>query len=75
MLEARIIEPITYSEWIILMVVQENKMGGIIICMDLWKLNDACLHYPFPSPFIDAFLENIGGQEAYSFTNGFSGHH
>jgi hypothetical protein len=25
--------------------------------------------------FIDEVLENVGGQEAYSFTNGFSGSH
>jgi hypothetical protein len=30
---------------------------------------------PFPTPFIDEVLENVGGQEAYSFTDGFSGYH
>jgi hypothetical protein len=75
MLEAWIIEPITESEWIILMVVQDKKMGGIIICVDLWKLNDAFLHDLFPTPFTDEVLENVGGQEAYSFTNGFSRYH
>jgi hypothetical protein len=43
--------------------------------MDLRKLNDACLHDPFPTPFIDELLENVGGQEMYSFTDGFSGYH
>ena len=38
-------------------------------------MNDACLHDPFPTPFIDEVLENVGGQEAYSFTDGFSGYH
>jgi hypothetical protein len=41
----------------------------------LRKLNDACLHDPFPTPFTDEFLENVGGQEAYSFTDGFSRYH
>jgi hypothetical protein len=41
----------------------------------LRKLKDACLHDPFPTPFIDELLENIGGHEAYSFTDGFSGYH
>jgi hypothetical protein len=57
------------------MVVQEKKQGEIRICVDLRKLNDACLCDPFPTPFIDEVLENVGGQEAYSFTNGFSGFH
>jgi hypothetical protein len=44
MLEVGIIEPVEESEWIIPMVVQDKKQGGIRICVDLRKLNDACLH-------------------------------
>jgi hypothetical protein len=69
MLEAGIIEPIEESEWIGPMVVQEKKQGEIRICVDLRKLNDACLHVPFPTLFTDEVLETSGGQEAYSFTN------
>jgi hypothetical protein len=75
MLEAGIIEPMEESEWIIPMVFQEKKQGGIRICVDLKKLNDAFLHDPFPTLFTDEALENVGGQETYSFTNGFSGYH
>jgi hypothetical protein len=71
MLEVGIIEIVEEFEWIGPMVVQENKKGGIQICVDLRKLNDACLHDPFPTPFIDEVLENVGGQEAYSFIDGF----
>jgi hypothetical protein len=52
----------------------ENQ-GGIRICVDLRKINDVFLHDPFPTPFTDEVLENVGGQEAYSFTNGFLGYH
>jgi hypothetical protein len=76
MLEVSIIEPVKESEWISLMVVKEKKQGrGIRICIDLRKLNDACLQDPFPTPFTDEVLENIGGHETYSFTDGFSGYH
>jgi hypothetical protein len=61
MLEAGIIEPVEESEWISPMVVKENKKGGIRICVDLRKLNDARLHDPFPTPFTDEVLENVGG--------------
>jgi hypothetical protein len=75
MLEVGIIEPIEESKWIIHMVVQENKQGGISICVDMRKINDSFLHEPFPTPFIDEVLENVGGQEAYSFIYVFSGYH
>jgi hypothetical protein len=76
MLEVGIIQLVEELEWIILMVVQKNKQGrGIRICVDLRKLNDACLHDPFPTSFMEKLLENVGGHEAYSFTDGFSGYH
>jgi hypothetical protein len=71
--KAGIIEPLEESEWIRLMVVQEKKQGRIRICVDLIKLNDACLHDPFPTPFTYEVLENVGGHKVYSFIDGFSG--
>ncbi len=54
------------------MVVQENKTKGeISICVNLRKLNDACLHDPFPTHFTDEVLDSVGGHEVYSFTDGF----
>jgi len=45
------------------MVVLEKKQKcEIRICMDVKKLNDACVHDPFPTPFTDEVLENLGGQ-------------
>ena len=57
------------------MVQEKKKKGEIRICVDLQKLNDACVHDPFPTPFTDELLDNMGGQEAYSFAYGFSGYH
>ena len=55
------------------MVVEDRKKKGeIMICVDLRKLNDAYVHDPFPTPFSDEILENVGGHEAYSFTYVFS---
>ena len=76
MLAAGIIEPMEESEWVSPMVVQDKKTKGEIrICLDLRKLNDASIHDPFPTPFTDEVLDNVGGQEVYSFTDGFSGYH
>ena len=64
MLAAGIIEPVEESDWVSPMVVQEKKQKGEIrICVDLRKLNDACVHDPFPTPFTDEVLENVGGKK------------
>jgi hypothetical protein len=57
------------------MVVQDKKTGKIRICVDLSKLNDACFHDPFPTTLTDKVLDNVGGQEVYSFIDGFLGYH
>ena len=76
MLAVGIIEPVEESDQVSPIVIQEKKQKGEIrICVDLRKLNDACFHDPFSTPFTDEVLENVGGQEAYSFTYGFSGYH
>ena len=75
MLEGGIIEPMEESEWIIPMVVQDKNMGEVQICVDLRKLNDACMHDPFFTPFTDEVLEGVGSQEMYSFMDGFYGYH
>jgi hypothetical protein len=75
MLKSGIIELVDESTWISPMLVQDKKQEGIRICIELRKLNDACLHDPFPTPFMDEVLENVGGHEAYSLTHGFSSYH
>ena len=73
MLVIGIIEPVEESDWVSPMVVQGKKQKDEIrICVDPRKLNDACVHDPFLTPFVDEVLDNVGGQEAYSFTDGFS---
>ena len=76
MLDAGIIEHVEELEWISPIVIQDKKtIGEVRICVDLRKLNDACLHDPFPTLFTNELIENDGGQEMYSFTNGFSCYH
>ena len=57
------------------MILDKKTTGEVRIYVDLRKLNDACLHNPLPTPFTDEVLENVGGQEMYSFTDGFYGYH
>ena len=43
--------------------------------MDYRSLNVAYVHDPFPMPFNDEVLDQVEGNKAYSFTNGFSDYH
>jgi len=62
MLTIGIIEPIEESDWVSQMVVQEKKKKDQIrICIDLRKLNDACIHDPFSTPLTDEVFHNVGG--------------
>ena len=64
------------SDWVIPIVVQEKKKKDETrICVDLRKLNDTYVHDPFLTSFTNEVLDNVGSQEAYSFTDGFSGYH
>ena len=62
MLVVGIIEPVKESNWVSPMVVQEKKkQGEIRICVDLRKINYACVNDPFSTSFTDEVLENVGG--------------
>jgi hypothetical protein len=60
---------------IVPMVVQPKKIGDIQTYVDLRNIIITYIHDPFLTPFIDEVLENVGHQEAYSFTDNFSGYH
>ena len=76
MLDAGIIELVEELEWISHIVIQDKKkIGEVRICVNLRKMNDACLQDPFPTPFRDEVLGSVGGKEMYSFTDGFFGYH
>lgn len=57
-------------------VIQNKKDANEIrVCINYRSLNNACVHDPFPTPFSDEVLDNVVGNEAYSFIDGFSGYH
>jgi hypothetical protein len=39
--------------------------------VDYKILNVACVHDPFPTPLVMRYLDQVVGNEAYSFTDGF----
>jgi hypothetical protein len=76
MLATTLILPMDEAEWISAILIQRKKVtNDIRFCVNYRSLNSACLHYPFPTPFSDEFLDQVVGNEAYSFTDVFSGYH
>jgi len=76
MLEAGIIFSVDEAECISLIIIQNKKDATEIkVCVDYRILNNACVHDTFPMPFSDEVLDNVVGNEAYLFTDGFSSYH
>jgi len=64
------------AKWISTIVIQDKKNSQEIkVCVDYTRLNNACVHNPFPTPFSNEVLYNVAGNEAYSFTDGFPSYH
>lgn len=74
LLEAKIIRPIDYSEWISNMVPVTKPSGDIRICTDFRDLNRACPKDDFPLPNIDMIVDLTAGHELLSLMDGFSGY-
>jgi hypothetical protein len=63
-------------EWINPIVIQNKKgVDDIQVCVDYRSLNISFVHDPFPTPFSDEVLDQVAGNEAYSFTDGFFRYH
>ncbi len=55
--------------------VVPKKNGKLKIYIDFRKLNIATKKDPYPLPFTDEVLNIVVGYEAYSFLDGYLGHH
>ena len=55
-------------------MVVPKKGGKLRVCIDYRRLNAKTIKDPFPIPFIDSMLEQLGGRERYSFLDGYSGY-
>jgi hypothetical protein len=76
MLEARLIFAVEEAKWVSPIVIESTKgTEDIRVCVDYRSLNFSYVHDPFPTPLTDKVLEQVAGNEAYSFTYGFLGYH
>lgn len=74
MLNAKIIHPIDYLDWISNMVPVTKPFGDIRICVDFRDLNKAYPKDDFPSPNIDMIFDVTTSHVLLSLMDGFSGY-
>jgi hypothetical protein len=73
-LDAKIIVPLRYSEWVANLVSIKKKNGEIRLCVDFRNLNWSSLKENYPLSKMDHVLENVFGENNISMIEGFSGY-
>jgi len=74
LLDAKIIIPLRYSDWVANLVPVRKKNGEIRLCVDFKNLNRASLKDNYPLPKMDHVLQKVMGYFRMSMLDGFSGY-
>eukprot|EP00253_Pinus_taeda_P002724 PITA_02724 len=74
LLNAKIIVPLKYSDWVANLVPVRKKNGEIRLCVDFRNLNRASLKYNYPLPKMDHVLQKVTRSFRLSMLDGFSGY-
>jgi hypothetical protein len=74
LLDAQIIVPLRYSEWVENLVPMRNKSGEIILCVNFRNLNRSSKKDNYPLPKIEHILQRVTGASRMYMINGFSGY-
>jgi hypothetical protein len=74
LLDAKIIVPLRYFEWVANLVPVRKKNGEIRLCVDFINLNRSSLKDNYPLPKMDHILEKVVGENKISMIDGFSGY-
>jgi hypothetical protein len=75
LIEAGVIRPVQYPEWLANVVMVKKKNGKWRMCVDFTDHNKHCLKDPYPLPRIDKLVDIAAGYEVMSLLNCFSGYH
>ena len=71
-LEARLIYPISDSDWMSPLMIVPKKNGKWRVCVDYRELNKETQKDHFSLPFFDQVLDTLSGKNFFSFLDGFS---
>jgi hypothetical protein len=74
MLDAKIIIPLRYSEWIANLVPVRKKNGEIRLCVDFRNLNKCSRKDNYPLPKMEHILQKVSRASVMSLIDGFSGY-
>jgi hypothetical protein len=74
LLDARIIVPLRYSEWVANLVPVRKKSREIRLCVDFRNLNRSSKKDNYPLPKMEHILQRVTGASRISMIDGFSGY-
>ena len=74
LLNAEIIIPLRYSEWVANLVPVRKKNGEIRLCVDFKNLNKCSKKDNYPLPKMEHILQIVSRASVMSFIDGFSGY-
>jgi hypothetical protein len=74
LLDAQIIFPLRYSEWVANLVPVRKKSGEIGLCVDFKNLNRISKKDNYPFPNMEQILQRVTGASNISMVDGFSGY-
>jgi len=74
LLDAKIIVPLRYSDWVANLVPVRKKSGEIRMCVDFRNLNKSSLKDNYLLPKMDHVLEKVVVENRMSMIDGFSGY-
>jgi hypothetical protein len=74
LLDAQIIVPLRYSEWVANLVPVRKKNGEIRLCVDFRNLNRSSRKDNYPLPKMEHILQRVTGASRISMIDGFSGY-
>jgi hypothetical protein len=73
-LDAKIIIPLRYSEWVANLVPVRKKNGEIRLCVDFQNLNRISKKDNYPLPKMEHMLQRVTGASRMSLIDGFYGY-
>jgi hypothetical protein len=74
LLQAQIIVPLRYSEWVANLVPVRKKSGEIRLCVDFRNLNRISQKDKYPLPKMEHILQRVTGASRMSMIDGFFGY-
>jgi hypothetical protein len=74
LLDAQIIVPLRYSEWVANLVLVRKKSGEIRLCVDFRNLNRSSKKDNYPLPNMEQILQRVTGASRISMIDGFFGY-